>query len=195
VIDLAAGLFGAVSLTLGGLLLQTAARLRDARRNCAEVERLRAATLAILDTVPLSAFRWRAAPEDNGYSVRTSPYPRFLAELVADDAAKLEAARQSLQASCTSFSLTVELRTGGTFVVEGRRVPTGETVLWLLDASAAALGRQAAEEAASLRELISLDHPLPLFVGHVLQFSAGNAGSGVVEQNVQSTKCAFGLRK
>jgi signal transduction histidine kinase len=162
VIYLAVGLCAAVSLTLGGLLLQTAARLRDARRDYAGLARDRAAALAILDTVPLSAFRWPAEPDDNGYSVRTSPYPSFLAELVTGDAAKLETARLSLQGGRTAFSLTVELRTGGTFVVEGRRAPTGETVLWLLDASGAALGRQTAEEAASLRELIDTI-PVPLW--------------------------------
>jgi signal transduction histidine kinase len=162
VIDLAAGLCTAVGLILGGLLLQTATRLRDARRDCAGLARDRAAALAILDTVPLPAFRWPAAPDGNGYSVRTSPYPTFLAELISGDAAKLEAARLSLQGGRTSFSLTIELRTGGTFVVEGRRAPNGETVLWLLDASAATLGRQAAEETASLRELIDTI-PVPVW--------------------------------
>src|SRR6516165_8748270 len=114
------------------MLLRTAAKLRKARRDCAGLERERAAALAILDTVPLSAFRWPATSEDNGYSVRTSPYPQFLAELASGDAAKLEAARQALQGGRPPFSLTVELRGGGTFLAEGRRTPGGETVLWLL---------------------------------------------------------------
>jgi hypothetical protein len=145
VIELAAGLCTVIGLTLGGMLLRTAANLREARRDCAGLERDRAAAQAILDTVPLSAFRWPAASEDNGYSVRTSPYPRFLAELAPGDAAQLEAARQALQGGRPPFSLTVEVRGGGTFVVEGRRTPGGETVLWLLDVSAAALAREAAE--------------------------------------------------
>src|SRR5260370_2760499 len=36
----------------------------------------------------------------------------------------------------------------------GRQAETGESVLWLLDHSAATLARQAGEEAARLRELI-----------------------------------------
>ena len=139
-IELAAGLCTVLCLTLGGMLLRTAAKLREARRDCAGLERDRAAALAILDTVPLSAFRWPAASEDNGYSVRTSPYPRFLAELAPGDAAKLEAARLALQGGRPPFSLTVEVRGGGTFDVEGRRTPGGETVLWLLDVSAAPAG-------------------------------------------------------
>jgi signal transduction histidine kinase len=162
VIELAAGLCTVIGLTLLGMLLRTAAKLREARHDCAGLERDRAAALAILDTVPLSAFRWPAASEDNGYSVGTSPYPRFLAELVPGDAAKLESARLALQDGRPPFSLTVELRAGGTFVVEGRRTPGGETVLWLIDVSAAALAREAAEEAASLRELID-SIPVPVW--------------------------------
>jgi signal transduction histidine kinase len=151
-----------IALVLGGMLLQTTAKLHAARRSCAGSDRDRRAALAILDTVPLGAFRWPAGPDHDGFSVHTSPYPRFLAELAPRDAAQLEAARLALQVSPSPFSLTVELRTGGTFVVEGRRAATGETVLWLFDASAAALGRRAAEEAASLRELIE-SIPVPLW--------------------------------
>jgi signal transduction histidine kinase len=188
VIDLAAGLCTVVALMLGGLLLQTTAKLRAARRSCAELEHHRTAALAMLDTVPLSAFRWHAGPERDGFSVRTSPYPRFLAELAPGDAAQLEAARLALQGSTSPFSLTVELRTGDTFVVEGRRASTGETVLWLLDASTAALGRQAAEEAASLRELIDTipvpvwrrDHDLVLIDCNQAYASALDAAREVV---------------
>jgi signal transduction histidine kinase len=162
VIEFAAGLCTVIALVLGGMLLQTTAKLHAARRSCAGSDRDRRAALAILDTVPLGAFRWPAGPDHDGFSVHTSTYPRFLAELAPRDAAQLEAARLALQDSPSPFSLTVELRTGGTFVVEGRRAATGETVLWLFDASAAALGRRAAEEAASLRELIE-SIPLPLW--------------------------------
>ena len=39
------------------------------------------------------------------------------------------------------------------------------------------------------------NNPLPLLIGHVLKFSGGNTNSGILEQNVQSTKCLFRLGK
>ena len=116
----------------------------------------------MLDTVPLAAFRWPAGRDPDGYSVRTVAYPKFLAELAAGDAAHLEAARQALHQHSTPFSLTVGLRGGGGFVIEGRQAATGDTVLWLLDGGAAALARQAGDEAASLRELIDAI-PVPIW--------------------------------
>jgi signal transduction histidine kinase len=162
VVELAAGLCTVVALTLAGLLLQTAAKLREARLACATSERDRAVALAVLDTVPLAAFRWPAGCDQDGYSVRTCSYPAFLGELAVADAAQLEAARVTLQGKGSPFSLTVKLRSGSAVAMEGRRTATGETVVWLLDASASALAGQAAEEAASLRVLID-SIPVPVW--------------------------------
>ena len=116
----------------------------------------------MLDTVPLAAFRWPVGRDPEGYSVQTIAYPKFLAELAPGEAAQLEAARQVLHQEGAPFSLPVRLRGGGVFVIEGRRAASGETVLWLLDGSAAALARQAGEEAASLREAIDAI-PVPIW--------------------------------
>ena len=161
-IEFAAGLSMVVAVTLGGLLLRTTAKLREARVVRARCEHDRAHVSAVLDTVPLAAFRWPAGCEHDGYAVRTPPYPQFLAELAPDDGVKLEAARLALRRSGTPFSLTVRLHGGGAFAVEGRRAATGETVLWLLDAAAAALAQEATDEAAGLRELIDAI-PVPLW--------------------------------
>jgi signal transduction histidine kinase len=153
VIDFAAGFCAVVVVTLGGLLLRTTAKLREVLSTCAGCERARAEALAVLDTVPLAAFRWPVGRDSDGYSVQTVAYPKFLAELAPGDAAQLEAAREALHRDGTPFSLTVSLRSGGAFAIEGRQAATDEIVLWL-DGGAAALARQASEEAASLRELI-----------------------------------------
>src|SRR6516165_4807378 len=137
VIELAAGFCAVVVATLVGLLLWTLAKLRDARSACVRSERARTEASAVLDTVPLAAFRWPVGRDPDGYSVRTVAYPKFPAELAAGDAAHLEAARQALHQHGTPFSLTVGLRSGGAVVIEGRQVATGDTVLWLLDGGAA----------------------------------------------------------
>src|SRR6516162_4875747 len=161
VIELAAGFCTVVAMTLGGLLLWTAAKLRHARLGFAGCERARAEVSAVLDTVPLAAFRWPAGDDSDGYSVRAVAWPKFLAELAPGGAALLEAARAALHRDGTPFSLTVGLRSGGAFGIEGRKAATGEMVLWLLDGGAAALARQA-DEAAQLRELVDAI-PVPVW--------------------------------
>jgi len=162
VIEFAAGLSAVVAVTMGGLLLWTTAKLRETRLGCAGCERARAEALAVLDTVPLAAFRWPLGRDPDGYSVQTVAYPKFLAVLAPGDAEHLEAARGALHRSGTPFSLTVGLRSGGAFAIEGRRAATGEIVLWMLDGGPAALARRAGDEAASLRELIDAI-PLPIW--------------------------------
>ena len=108
----------------------------------------------MLDTVPLGAFRWPVGRDPDGYSVQTVAYPKFLAELAPGDAEQVEAARGALYRDGAPFALTVRLRSGGEFAVEGRQAATGEIVLWLLDGDPAALVQRAGDEAASLRELI-----------------------------------------
>src|SRR5208282_6911685 len=169
VIEFAAGLSAVVAMTLGGLLLRATTKLlrattklRATRLALAGYERDRAEALAVLDTVPLAAFRWPAGREQDGYPVRTAPYANFLAELISSDAAQLEAARRAVQCGGRPFSLTLRLCSGTAFYVQGRRTAAGETVLWLLDGSAAECARQAGDEAASLREMIEAI-PVPLW--------------------------------
>ena len=154
VIEFAAGLSVVAAVTMGGLLLRATAKLREARSACGECERARAEALAVLDTVPLGAFRWPVGRDPDGYSVQTVAYPKFLAELAPGDAEQVEAARGALYRDGAPFALTVRLRSGGEFAVEGRQAATGEIVLWLLDGDPAALVQRAGDEAASLRELI-----------------------------------------
>jgi PAS domain S-box-containing protein len=162
VIEFAAGLSTVVAVTLGGLLLWTTAKLRETQLGRAGCERARTEALAVLDTVPLAAFRWPVGRDPDGYSVQTVAYPNFLTALASSDAEKLDDARRTLHCNGTPFSLTVGLRTGGAFAIKGRRAATGEIVLWLLDDPATARARQADEEAASLREMIDMI-PVPVW--------------------------------
>jgi PAS domain-containing protein len=162
VIEFAGGLCLIAAVTLGGLLLHAFRRLRETRLACARFERERAAAWAVLDTVPLAGFRWPLGPDHQGVAVRTDPYPRFLARFDADDAARVEAARLALRRRGAPFSLTLGTRSGEVFAVEGRQAATGESVLWLLDESAAARALRADEEAMLLRELIDAS-PAPMW--------------------------------
>ncbi len=153
-IEFAGGLCLIAAVTLGGLLLQTSRKLSQTRLACTRFEGERDAAVAVLDTVPLAAFRWAAGGEDEGIAVRAAPYRQFLARFELDNAARIEAARLALHRRGTPFSVVVETRSSEAFVIEGRQAATGESVLWLLDHSAATLARQAGEEAARLRELI-----------------------------------------
>ena len=110
VIELAAGFCAVVVATLVGLLLWTLAKLRDARSACVRSERARTEASAVLDTVPLAAFRWPVGRDPDGYSVHAVAYPKFLTELARGGATLLEAARGVLQLDGTPFSLTVALR-------------------------------------------------------------------------------------
>jgi signal transduction histidine kinase len=142
VIEFAAALCFILALAFGAALLQTRRRLWQART-----------AAAILDTVPLRWFCCGTRHEERDESVRAG-YREFLAGLTAGDAAELEAEREALVSTRTSFSRIVETRQGGAFMVEGRRTATGETVMWLIDASAALAVREAERQAENLREML-----------------------------------------
>ena len=69
VIEFAAGLSTVVAVTMGGLLLWTTAKLREARLGRAGSENARAEALAVLETVPLAAFRWPVGRDPDGLSL------------------------------------------------------------------------------------------------------------------------------
>ena len=161
-IEFAGGVCLIVAVTLGGLLLQTSRRLHETRLACAGFEHERATALAVLDTVPLAGFRWSRGIDDQEVAVRAEPYPQFLARLNQGDAERIEAARQALRRGGTALSFTVRTRNEEVFGIEGRRTATGESVLWLLDKSAAARASEEREEAARLRELIDAV-PVPMW--------------------------------
>src|SRR5262249_62158454 len=118
VIELADALCVIVALVSGALLLRARRQLREALRCC-----------AVLDTVPLRGFRWNTARGKNREAARPPAYAEFLAGVGADDAARLEAARLTLRSAGVPFSGHVAMRSGGAYLIEGRRAGCGEDVL------------------------------------------------------------------
>ena len=143
VIELADALCVIVALTSSALLLRARRQLRETRRCC-----------AVLDTVPLRCFRWNTARGKNREVARPAAYEEFLAGVGADDAVRLEAARLTLRSVGVPFSAHVVMRSGGAYLVEGRRAACGEDVLWLIDASGTAVADRARREAERLREML-----------------------------------------
>ena len=140
-----------VTLAACGLLLRARRQLYEAQVSC-----------AVLDTVPLRCFRWNADQRRERAASGTHGYKEFLAGLAADESARLEAARRALRCGGTPFSTVVATRSGGAYVAEGKRAATGEDVLWLIDASAAAIADRSRREAESLREMLDAI-PLPVW--------------------------------
>ena len=150
VIELADALCVIVALTSGALLLRARRQLREARRCC-----------AVLDTVPLRCFRWNAARGKKREAAKPPAYEEFLAGVGADDAARLEAARLTLRSAGVPFSAHVAMRSGGAYLVEGRRA-AGEDILWLIDAAGTAVADRARREADRLREMLDAI-PIPVW--------------------------------
>jgi signal transduction histidine kinase len=144
-------LFGASSLILvlilSALLLRTGRQLRAAR--------------AVLETAPLTRFHWPAGVEQVRDADDAS-YNAFVGRLTPKDAERLEAAAAALRKEGAAFSITVAARNGGAYAIEGRRTATGDTVLWLLDASATAAAARAESEAADLRLMLDAV-PIPVW--------------------------------
>jgi signal transduction histidine kinase len=151
VIELSGALCLIITLTFGGLLLRTRKRLCKAL-----------AAGAVLDTVPLKSYCWSAGDQHDGDAGQTASYSAFLAGLLPNDAEKLEVARVALQQAGTVFSITVAACGGGAYRIEGRWTATGETVLWVIDASAAASVEEARKESAGLRQMLDAI-PVPVW--------------------------------
>jgi len=151
VIESAATLCLVVALASGALLLRAQRQLCDARAVC-----------AVLKTVPLEWFRWRADQTDADIADETPGYREFLAKLLTADAMSLERARLALQSEGIPFSAAFVTRSGAAYALEGRRAASGDAVLWLLDASAAMTVQRARREAADLRQMLDA-MPLPVW--------------------------------
>ena len=82
-----------ITLALGALFLNERRRLCKAR-----------AAGAALDTVPLTWFCWPAGHKRYPDAGRLASYAAFIAGLIPEDAAKLEAARAALQSQGTARS-------------------------------------------------------------------------------------------
>jgi signal transduction histidine kinase len=151
VIEFSGALGLIITLALGALFLNQRRQLCRAR-----------AAGAALDTVPLTWFCWPAGHERYRDAGRLASYGAFIAGLMPEDAAKLEAARAALQSQGTAFSMPVAACDGGAHTIEGRQTETGAAVLWLLDAAAAASAEHARREALGLRQMLDAI-PVPIW--------------------------------
>jgi signal transduction histidine kinase len=140
VIVLAAVVFLAVLIALGGLTLFARSRLSEAeaRRNAAE--RKRADLSAIVETAPLAGFLWRDDGTESALGAlpgraTAATFAEFLTGLDAAAAARLAASVETLRAGGTAFADTVLLADGTAYAATGRRTASGDAVLWLADIS------------------------------------------------------------
>ena len=141
----------AATLVSVAALWRTRSELREARARC-----------AVLETVPLDWFRWRADGTEVHHSSSAPGYQGFLAKLPAAGAQQLERARQALRSHGTPFSVTFATgRTAG-YTIDGWRAASGDAVLWVHDASAMVAAQSARGEAAGLREMLDAV-PLPIW--------------------------------
>jgi PAS domain-containing protein len=151
VIEFSAALCLTIVLGLSALLLCSRKQLWEVRKAC-----------AVSDTVPLARFCWSRGGRDLGKFGNIASYRDFLAELTSEDAARLETSRLDLLSLGMPFLSTFATRSGCAYTIDGRRAVTGESVLWVADASVAESARRARQEAAQLREMLDAA-PLPIW--------------------------------
>lgn len=109
---------------------------------------------ALLDSVPLTRFCWTPRGAHVGGRAEAASYRQFVDGLTSAAAAQLEAARKELLSAGTSFSARFAARRSTVYTIDGRRTATGDTALWVSDASAAATAERLSREAAELREML-----------------------------------------
>jgi signal transduction histidine kinase len=173
VIEYAAATLLIAAIVFAALWLRARARLHDATAAGAAAARECAAAKGLLDTIPAVALRWghdggerSAIGRVPGDSAAGSAYAGFLAELEAADAARVRQAVEDLRRDGRGFAAAVTAPGEAAYHIEGRQTATGDSVLWLADASAARRaeeGRAAADAAAAaLREMFDAI-PLPVW--------------------------------
>src|SRR6266851_5785667 len=169
VIELAAGSCFLAAVACAALWWRARAGRRVAidARDAAEQDR--AATVAVLGTLPVAAFHWRGDSQEialgrlpgggPGFS-----YADFLAGIETADAARIAAAVEDLKRIGTAFTAAVSVPGGAAYEIEGNRTATGDSVMWLAEVSAirrAEAARGAAlADAAGVRAMIDL-LPMP----------------------------------
>ena len=139
-IVLAAVVFLAVVIALGGLTLFARARLSMAEAKRDAAERARADLSAVVDTAPLAGFLWRRDNAETALGAlaghaAAATFADFLAGLDAGTATRLSAFVGALRTAGTPFADTVLLADGTAYAVTGRGLEGGDAVLWLADIS------------------------------------------------------------
>jgi PAS domain S-box-containing protein len=170
VVELAWGSLLVIAL-LGVLLLDARRRLRAAQKASGELARGRDELAGLVAANPLAAFHWLPSEEAGAAkavgaaapALEAADYRAFLDRFAAGEAARIEAARSTLAADGTPFSLLVKAPQGAAYRIEGRRTATGGSVLWLFDVSAAVAEESAhARDGARLASLAAIFEAIPL---------------------------------
>jgi signal transduction histidine kinase/PAS domain-containing protein len=141
VIEFAAVICFLAASVFAALWWRARAGWREAVLGRAAAAQSRDAVAGLLGTLPLAAFRWRrdgseeitlgASPGGGGLT-----YAGFLAGIETEDAARIAAAIEHLKRTGTAFTAAVSGPGGAAYEIEGRRTETGDSVMWLADASA-----------------------------------------------------------
>ncbi|HEV2335255.1 MAG TPA: PAS-domain containing protein [Stellaceae bacterium] len=171
-IEFAAGICFVAAALCAALWWRAQARWHQATLARDAAEERRAGMAALLETLPLALFRWPRgdAPEIAQGSLpgggTNLSYTGLLAGLESADAARLAAAVEALKRSGTAFATAVSAAGGTAYAIEGRRTPTGDSVIWLSDLSVLRRVEEerdiALSEAAELREIIDA-LPMPVW--------------------------------
>jgi signal transduction histidine kinase len=146
------------AVAFGVLWSRARAQLAEARRGRDRAERARGGLAALLETVPLTVFRWGR----DGTEATAGAFDRFLAGLDPGDAGRITAAVAALRESGAPLDATIATPAGATYTIEGRGTAHGEAVLWLTDDSSAhraeASRAAAAALAGGLRDTLDAIH-------------------------------------
>jgi signal transduction histidine kinase len=172
VIGFAAGICLLAAAACAALWWRARAECRDAMAAREAAELSRAAMASLLGALPVAGFRWRREASEEialgrlpGRGTDFS-YAGFLDGIETKDAARLAAAVEDLKRVGTAFTASVSAAGGAIYEIEGRRTPSGDSVMWLLDVSAIrraeAAHASAVADAATSR--VMLDRlPLPVW--------------------------------
>jgi signal transduction histidine kinase len=172
VIELAAGIGLIAAAAFCGLWLRLRTRWRHAATARLAAERSGASLSAVLGTMPLAGFLWRRGCEEpeslgrpQGEAARPS-YADFLARLANEDARRVGAAVAALRQDGTAFTAALSAANGAAFAIEGCPTTSGDSVLWITDATAIRRAEEArgaaAAATAALREVLDA-LPLPVW--------------------------------
>src|SRR5712671_4517002 len=171
VIEFAAGICFLAVAVCAALWWRARAGWREAMVARDAAEQSRASMAAVLGTLPLAVFCWHGDSEEialgglpgggMGFS-----YASFLAGIETADAARVAAAVEDLKQIGTAFTAAVSVPGGAAYEIEGRRTASGDSVMWLAEASAIRRAEEArgtaVADAAGLRAMIDL-LPMPVW--------------------------------
>ena len=148
-IAFASGLCLLAALAFGLLWWWTRAQLAEARAARDSAERARGGLAALIDTIPIAAYRWN---REGGEAPpgRAGSFVSFIAGLDPADAARIATAVEALRQRGARLDATVATPGGKVYALEGRSTAHGESVLWVSDDSAAHRAEAARAAAAAL---------------------------------------------